>query len=76
MNVGPNIKIFGIGAEDIAYVLRALVTRPGDIPGILRRAAARRRANLPNTKPAVSYKHLTLPTTLRELLFPSRAETT
>lgn len=51
MNVGPNIKIFGIGAEDIAYVLRALVTRPGDIPGILRREAARRRANLPTTKP-------------------------
>ena len=30
--------------EDIDYFVRALLTRPGDIPGILRREAARRRA--------------------------------
>lgn len=29
---------------DVAYFLRALATRPGDLPGILRREAARRRA--------------------------------
>ncbi|MFV0473934.1 MAG: hypothetical protein ACK5MQ_06960 [Pikeienuella sp.] len=30
--------------EDITYFLRAILTRPGDIPGILRREAAKRRA--------------------------------
>lgn len=30
--------------EDIFYVVRALTTRPGEIPGILRRYFARRRA--------------------------------
>ncbi|MEM7522576.1 MAG: hypothetical protein AAF360_02220 [Pseudomonadota bacterium] len=30
--------------EDIVYVARAVLTRPGDIPGILRREAAKRRS--------------------------------
>lgn len=33
---------------DVAFFLRAALTRPGDVPGILRREAARRRARLPS----------------------------
>ncbi|MEM7547166.1 MAG: hypothetical protein AAF367_16675 [Pseudomonadota bacterium] len=46
------IRIFGLGVEDVVFFLRALLTRPGDIPGILRREAARRRANLPKSRGA------------------------
>jgi hypothetical protein len=37
----------GLSREDVTFFLRALITRPGDIPGILRREAARRRDNAP-----------------------------
>ncbi len=46
MNSLAKILNLGLSRADITFFLRALVTRPGDIPGILRREAARRRANL------------------------------
>ena len=37
---------------DIAYFVRAIVTRPGDIPGILRREASRRKSGAGTPPPA------------------------
>ncbi len=46
---------------DVGFFLRALLTRPLDIPGILRREAAKRRANLqaPPAEDALGLRALT-----------------
>ena len=37
-------------AHDVWFLTRAILTRPGDVPGIIRRGAARKRANLPTSR--------------------------
>ena len=39
-------------AHDVWFLTRAILTRPGDVPGIIRRGAARKRANLPTSRGA------------------------
>lgn len=39
-------------AHDVWFLVRAILTRPGDVPGILRRGAAKKRANLPTGRGA------------------------
>ena len=39
-------------AHDVWFLVRAILTRPGDVPGILRRSAAKKRANLPASRGA------------------------
>ena len=41
-----------LSAHDIWFLTRAILTRPGDVPGIIRRGAARKRANLPTGRGA------------------------
>lgn len=44
MSLFAAIRSAAPSGADVAFFLRALLTRPGDAPGILRREAARRRA--------------------------------
>ncbi len=46
-------------AADLLYLLRALATRPGDVPGILRREAAKRRAPAAPAEDALGLAALT-----------------